>query len=447
MDAIDTGGAPSLPLPLLALVAALLAVPMVIALKKVHGYPARFVIFAIWLRYIMSVFHEITFSPVVAGLSLNAIGSVAIAGTGLLLINPRHLLFKSLLPVYALILLSLISAAANDGLFTALNATVKHIYFLVLMVAVYRALLENGGARFFTPLLWAFAPLVVFQLLSIGLGAVKASEFDGSSSYIGGYNHEATFSIAMATFFVVVCFAVSLPRLIRALLSALLLGGIILANYRTTMLAVLPVAAIQMVSSAMFSFVREQRVILAVIISFVTLAGIFVLAGFSAERFNDLAVFFGDPGQYIKPQADFSFDERRLLSGRIYIWSGYIYAWLDGSTLNHLIGFGPDSWEEIFKVYPHNTIVAYLYELGWAGVLLLLIFWITMIKLAMRAPTEDRATLVFAHLSFLFMNLATMALWQIEGVIFYAIICGFSLFKKVETGAIKSQWKARPHPV
>lgn len=447
MDGSDLGGAPSLPLPVLALATLLLAIPMVLALKKVRGYPARFVIFAIWLRYIMSAFHEITFSPAIAGLSWNAIGSVAIAGTGLLLVTPRHYLLKPLLPVYALILLSLVSAAANDGIFTALNAAVKHLYFIVLMVAVYRALLENGGARFFTPLLWAFAPLVVFQLLSIGLGAVKASEFDGSASYIGGYNHEATFSIAMATFFVVLCFAMTLGRVLKGLLSIGVLAGIVLANYRTTMLAVLPVAAIQLVSSAMFSFVREQRVILAAIISVVTLTGIFVLAGFSAERFNDLAVFFGDPGQYIKPQAEFSFDERRLLSGRLYIWSGYIDAWLNGSTLNHLIGFGPDSWEEIFKVYPHNTIVAYLYELGWAGVFLLLVFWITMIKLAFRAPVEDRASLLFAHLSFLFMNLATMALWQIEGVIFYAIICGFSLFRKVETGAIRGQLKAQLHPV
>jgi len=447
MDGTDLGGAPSLPVSILALAALLLAIPMILALKKVHGYPARFVIFAIWLRYIMSVFHEITFSPAIAGLSWNAIGSVAIAGTGLLLMTPRHFLLKPLLPVYALILLLLISAAANEGIFTALNAAVKHIYFIVLMVAVYRALLENGGARFFTPLLLAFAPLVVFQLLSIGLGAVKASEFDGSSSYIGGYNHEATFSIAMATFFVTLCFAITLGRVLKGLLAIIVLGGIVLANYRTTMLAILPVAAIQFVSSAMFSFVRAQRVLLAVIISLVTLAGVFVLAGFSAERFNDLVVFFGDPGQYIKPQAEFSFDERRLLSGRLYIWSGYIYAWLDGSALNHLIGFGPDSWEEIFKVYPHNTIIAYLYELGWAGVFLLLLFWITMMKLAFRAPPGDRATLVVAHLSFLFMNLATMALWQIEGVIFYAIICGFSLFRKVETGAKKSQWKAQLYPV
>lgn len=447
MNNSDLGGAPSLPLPVLALATLLMAVPMILALKKVQGYPARFVIFAIWLRYIMSVFHEITFSPAVAGLSWNAIGSVAIAGAGLLLVTPRHFLLKPLLPVYALILLSLVSAAANDGLFTALNAAVKHLYFIVLMIAVYRALLENQGSRFFTPLLWAFAPLIVFQFLSVGLGAVKASEFDGSSSYIGGYNHEAAFSIAMATFFVVLCFSITLGRLLKGLLAVGLLGGIVLANYRTTMLAVLPLAAIQLVSSAMFSFVRDQRVLLAIMISVIALAGIFILAGLSAERFTDLAIFFGDPGQYIKPQGEFSFDERRLLSGRVYIWSGYIYAWLDGSTLNHLIGFGPDSWEEIFKVYPHNTIIAYLYELGWAGVFLLFTFWFTMIKLAMQAPAEDRATLLFAHFSFIFMNLSTMALWQIEGVIFYAIICGFSLFRKVETGAIRSHWKTSLRPV
>ncbi len=57
MGGDSIGGAPSLPLPILAVVAVLLAVPMVLALKSVQGYPARFVILAIWLRYIMSAFH------------------------------------------------------------------------------------------------------------------------------------------------------------------------------------------------------------------------------------------------------------------------------------------------------------------------------------------------------------------------------------------------------
>src|SRR3546814_10968395 len=56
------------------------------------------------------------------------------------------------------------------------------------------------------------------------------------------------------------------------------------------------------------------------------------------------------------------------MSGRTLIWSSYIYAWADGTPLQHLFGLGPESWEGVFKVYPHNTLVATLYELGWFGV-------------------------------------------------------------------------------
>jgi hypothetical protein len=433
------GGAPSLPLLLLLVVTGLLSLPVYLALKKVQGNVARFVIAAIFLRYIMSAFHQLTFKQAVPGLSWNAIGSILVVLIGLYLMRPRDLLFKSLLPVYAIIVVTVLSAAANHDAIAAINSVVKHLYFIVIMIATYRALKENGGARFFTPLLWSFAPLPFFQLLSVILGKAKASELDGSVSYIGGYNHEAAFSIALATFFVVMCFAVNLPKLLKPIMLAVLVVAIGLANYRTTLLALFPFAGIVLMSGAITIFVPRQRAFVGLLLITITVVFAAQLTGSSPERFRDLMIFFDDPSRFIKPPAEFSFDDRRLLSGRAYIWSGYLFMWMDGSLLIHLLGFGPDSWPDYFKVYPHNTIVAYLFELGLVGVFLLLSFWLAMLRLAFKTPGWLGLTLVFAHLAFIFMNLATMAMWQIEGVIFYAILCGFSLFSAVEAGALQKQ--------
>ena len=85
MDA-GSAGAPSFPLPILIAVSLLLAVPLYLAARRLEGDAARFLIGAIWLRYIMSVFHEVTFRPLLAGLSLNAVGSILVTAAGLVLL-------------------------------------------------------------------------------------------------------------------------------------------------------------------------------------------------------------------------------------------------------------------------------------------------------------------------------------------------------------------------
>ena len=101
------GGAPTFPIPVLIAVTAMLAAVLVAALRRVDGRAARFVIAAVWARYILSVFHTITYDQVFGGLSWNAIGSIAITAAGFVLIQPRHLMLKALLPVYAIIVLVL----------------------------------------------------------------------------------------------------------------------------------------------------------------------------------------------------------------------------------------------------------------------------------------------------------------------------------------------------
>src|SRR3546814_20580996 len=147
MDSV--GGAPSFPIPILVAVTALLAIPLYLAARGLRGDAARFLIGAIWLRYILSVFHVITYRDFGAGLSLTAVGSNLVTGFGLLIIDKRYLLLKALLPVYTLILIALASAQLKVGMFTALDTVVKYIYFCMLLLATYDALKDNPPGELF----------------------------------------------------------------------------------------------------------------------------------------------------------------------------------------------------------------------------------------------------------------------------------------------------------
>lgn len=437
MDSV--GGAPSFPLAVLVAVTALLAIPLYLAARGLRGDAARFLIGAIWLRYILSVFHVVTYREFAGGLSLIAIASILMTGFGLLVVDKRYLLMKAFLPVYALILIALLSAQLNSGVLTALDTVVKYLFFCTLLIATYQALRDNEPGELFRRLTAAFLPLLVFQMLSVATGLVKASELDGSRSYIGGYNHEATFSVALVTFFIAASFASGLGRWLKAALLTLIFAGIALANYRTSIIALLPFAAFYVISRAAGRFRPRQRLLLVaggILIAFMVLA---IITAVTGERFGDLATFLTDPGAYIKPQPEFTLEERRLLSGRAYVWSGYIYTWLDSTQMQHLFGFGPDSWSDWFRVYPHNTVIATLFELGLAGVAVLLWWWLSMFVVASRSSPSVRSDLVVAIFTFILLNLATMALWQVEGLILFALICGYAIFSAVDAGVLRRE--------
>jgi hypothetical protein len=61
-----------------------------IAAAQLKDSATRFVIAAIWLRYLLSALHQYTFPPVIAGLSLNALGSLAVIAVGIAIVDWRH---------------------------------------------------------------------------------------------------------------------------------------------------------------------------------------------------------------------------------------------------------------------------------------------------------------------------------------------------------------------
>ena len=419
---------PAFGLGILVPVTLLLLVPLVIAARRAGSMAGAFVVVALWLRYAAGAYHLYMFQPFAGGLSGNALLSIAVTGFGLLfVVRPANLGLKWLLPVYVLVVLALVSASLNGDAAGGINVAVKYAYMIVIMIAAFQALRQDAEARFLNWAMVSFLPLLVFQALSLAFNMPKGAEDGDGLVWIGGYNHEAAFSVALLTGFMVGGFARSALRAVRiAFLSATFIA-ILLAGYRTTILALAPLALAVFLSGLTMSVRRDQRGAMAVT---ATVAGVLLFSVavlFYSESFADLAAFLADPAALIKPPRDFDLLERQVMSGRPLIWSSYIYAWADGTPLQHLFGMGPESWEGVFKVYPHNTLVATLYELGWFGVAAMIALWTVMFAAA-AAARGDRFLLIAAHFAFFLLNMATMPFWQVEGLALYGLLCGYTVY-------------------
>ena len=395
----------------------------------VRSLIARYVLFALSFRYLMSAHHDFTFEDSPIGMSYNAIGSSMVFLLGLLLIRTRHLLLTTLLPFYAIIAVVVLSAFANHSLGSSIDVVVKFGYLIVITIAVYESISERGEERTMSLLLWAMVTPVFFQFLSIVFGISKGSEGLGAGvSYVGGYNHEAGFSTVLATGFVIACFATGLSLWLRGSALIALLIGLYFANYRTAIVAFAPMALMQFNADVLARFSPRVRIIIGLVLLGFTTAAAVAAAWVMRDKFADLSVVFSDPGSLIKPQDQYTPDEKRLLSARPWIWAGYIDAYLSGGLKTWVLGFGPNAWVGKFPVYAHNTLIGTLYEYGVIGVIAMIVLWSWMFICALRVKQGPKGKLLAAHASFLLLNMATMPHWTIEGNLLYGIICGYTIY-------------------
>lgn len=396
-------------------------------IMRTRGRAARFLMFAFWFRYTLSSLHEFTYHEAIPGIKWVALGSLLIIGAGTLLLEKRRFLSRAFYPVALICGCMFVSAVINRMPMNAFEPITRFATFALIAVALWQAL-ETGGSSVLRRLLLVFIQPLTYQVASIALGIPKSGELDGSLSYIGGYYHEELFSLIAATGFFVAIFAGQMGKRVRFAICLVALLSIFLANYRTTMLGILPIAMVALFTALPRAFEPSQRSLarLLIVVSGLMLLG--VGATLQADRFSDLsAISHGT--SLIKPPETFTWEERKELSSRPYIWSNYIYAYADAAPVQKLIGFGPDSWEGKMPNYAHNTLISFLYELGIAGVAAILMLWGTMFWLAWTTDERSRNLLLGGHLSFLVLNLATMAHWQVEGNMLYGLLSGYTIAK------------------
>lgn len=427
MEGFNAAGG-SLPIYASGPVYGLYIVLLVALMRRTTSRAGKFVLFAVGVRLMLSGLHEFTYRPSPAGLSYNALGSVLIFAIGLFVVRWRKLSDPTLVPFYPLLAVMILSALVNNQVPALTTALTKFGYLIILIMAVIDAAEDEGPDKLFSRLILVFAFPFVLQIASIALGVSKPGETDGATSWIGGFHHEGAFSLTLATGVLAACLAQSVPLRLRILVMLVGVAGIILANYRTSILGVLPLIAAALVVGVPRRFVPEQR---GLVLGFMFLVGAAALSGAviaGQERFSDLGTATASDSVLIQPKGDFSTEQRRVMSGRPYIWSGYIYAWINGDAEQKLIGAGAETWPQNFELYAHNTLVSSLYEIGVVGVFAVLFLWGSMLWLAVLAKGWPRPELVAGHFSFFVLNQATMPMWLIEGLILYGLLCGYTIY-------------------
>lgn len=437
------------PLPAYAMLPAtgVFIVLILLLVRRASSRSAGFVYVAVWLRFILAAFNRITFAESPLGLSWNALFSLAVIAAGLAIIRRRDIPGPALIPIGIAIAAAAISGAVNHDVPGAIEMIVKYVYFAVIAIAVIGAIEDLGSDRFLARLLWPFVVPVGLQAISLVLGVAKINDQDGTPSYIGGFYHEAAFSVALSAGLFIACMQRQTRAPVKVLLIVGFVASIALANYRTAILAMTPLVGATLFLAGVRSFVPQQRPLIAGAMLLVLICGGVASADLARDRFADIGTIAERGTGIIKPPESFTEDDRAVMSGRALIWSEYLYGFAAGSPKHELFGFGPDSGETAFGIYAHNTLISALYELGVFGFASILLLWLWILVLAFRSEREARFKLVAAHLGFIILNMATMPMWMVEGMMFYGLLCGYTIHSRRHLRAAQqAQREARDSP-
>jgi hypothetical protein len=206
--------------------------------------------------------------------------------------------------------------------------------------------------------------------------------------------------------------------------------AILLANYRTTVLALIPLISLVGVSVIKDFFPSRIRASAIIVSIMVGVIGSFYLLNNLPARYAEIAVFLSETDIEISDPQSLTVEERRMFSGRIFLWSLYIDDYLNGDVINRLIGFGPGTYNvrSHLIMHAHNNYIFDLNQIGIMGLLALILMQLNVIRIAMFL--EDRhygQTLVAAQIGLMIICLATTPFNNIDGLICYGLMLGMAL--------------------
>lgn len=392
-------------------------------LSKDHS--VRFVAVTIWVRLVLSAFHVITYKSLFAGLSINALSSVAAVAVGVMLIRKRVLLSTATLPIIPMLLAITLSAVMSGRISGATDTLVKFAYAMVIAAHVFEAVRKGEAKALGQASLLAFSPELVFQAISIVLGVRNFSSFDGSSNYIGGYNHESGFSVVLLAMMSITVLMSEIPFRQRLIAMGLATAGLLLANYRTAIVASGPIVMFFAVMLLNRAFPKRVRLLVSTMFGIVIFTAAFSVVA-SSEKFAGIGETIGFLSKGLPPTEAFSAEQKDLLTGRVFIWASYYESWKNGDAVVHLTGRGPESWADEFRLYGHNSFVHNLYELGLVGEAATIFLLFSLILYGLLSPRKERWGLISVAVGYIFLNCATLPMWNIEGLLALGIILGLA---------------------
>jgi len=424
----------SLPTPFLV-IGVLVAVYFALRSTRNQHPAIVFLYLALAVRYQSNFLHQFMAKSLIAGQSAIAILTLLTVAMGLFVVRDILAKYKASIVIYAFIGVLLLSGLWNRDIVGTINSGLREMLSVVVILAFVKALdAEPKDGSFVNTVLPVFIAPLLLQLFSVIFHLPKASEEDGSISYIGGYVHEGVFSMIFLSAMAMTLLSAGMSWRRRTVLLLVFFVSILLANYRTAVLAALPMLFAHLVFGSSDRF--RPSLAMLVRLGGLVLAGLasILLIALLADRMADIGVVFSRMNNLIKPPADFANADRQLFSGRLYIWNSYIFAVLRSDFGHLMLGFGPESWVHAFTLYAHNVFISYFYELGIVGLVAYLFLFIYFFAMAWRTPHPRRWAILSAYISFLVLCLGSMPTYTVEGIMFYSVIVGYSLYARLSVG-------------
>ncbi len=380
------------------------------------------VMLMIWLRLATAALGEFALDTRIAGFSLISLTTVATTAVAVMLIPTSLFRSRRLLPFYAFVVFGIVGALLNGAIAGLQAFVVMWTFFLTVALLLLRAYRMHGPRPVLRCLLAAYSLPMAMQVLSIALMRPKKSP-DGSLSFIGAYGHEVTFAlVALSALWLAMVFPWERARLGRFLVVAFTLG-LLLSNYRTIMIALLPLLLVFLkVHAGRSPMAILRRMVIPLTLLVVLLAA--VAPQQLSDRFGEVRLLIGDVGEFAKRPEEYTAAEKNILSARFYLWAIYIYGVIDAETLQLLIGHGPDARASAHQTHPHNEYIRIVFEFGILGAVLFYGILIQQAVIASRGQPRPAVMITLAGFASLLLTASGTATFnRPEGLMLVALIC------------------------
>ncbi len=406
-----------------SLVIAVFLVGLAVLLRRWRHAPSLSlytIILALWGRFFLFYFPGLIFPPVVAGQSLIALYSAAVVAVGTLHLRLRQFLHPPLFPFYLLFIIIILSAMLNRAYVPLILELMRWTFFVIVLLLTMENIKQHGRPAILTLFACVLALPLVLQFMSVGLG-VRSLDAQGAVIYIGQYGSLPAF---WRLLFTLACVLILIrPRNdgLMLLFCASVLIGLYWTNNRTSIGGTLPIFL-------MFMYSYVSRIL------DISAKAILTFGGAALLMFAIPLAYTNLPEKYAAVQelvtyVDKVVEDPRLLTdqerlagtGRIGIWTTYLFEWRHADWPHKLLGFGPDAFTAKF---PHNDHLGMLYQFGLLGFCFftLILVW-QAVAIARVRDAALRERLIGCFAGFLVITQTTDAVWNLESLIALAIIC------------------------
>ena len=436
-----------MPIPVVLVCSAISLFFLVRQFRFILDWPSRLLMIFLWVRWTLAGMHPLTTTPKVAGQSIIALVTLAMIGLLVLAIRRRDLRAPHLVIFIPMVLLAVVSGVYNLEIKGLINELVGWTVFTCVLILTLDSARINGLDRTMRGVLCATITPVLLQLGTIVTRRSVGGELDGTISFIGGYPHESVISRILFFFLISAILIQWRTSLIRVGLLIYTSFAIYMSNYRTTIIATLPVTLTVLTtwSASLFSLRYRMSAILTMIILGTLVIG--SLIPLLPPRYAQIFEVIANADRLIQPAIEFTAEERKYFSYRAIFWANYIGLWLQGDPIQLLIGYGPFSYDDIFKLSAHSTYVSYIFEFGLVGVFYLIFIFLYNLTYCFQIQgAQQKATLLALHVGFMILNLTTVAMKAIEGMMVYALIMAATL-ALVREAALLSASSQLPSPM